>query len=315
MEPLKTVALEILRQHGHATKTLEYLGAGEQSVCYGAGDLAILLDQGHALQGTNDYRLQRRLTACAVKAGVKTPQILAVGDHPQPYALMQRAFGIKAGELANGSEDVASWFGSMGEEIRKVNRIPTDGFGPFILAADGQYRGQYATWDEYLNDQLAKYLGCDEMRGEERRVQALFLAQEIISERELDKIAAKLDEAKAWQVYSVLTHYDNRLDNLMVNGKNVMLLDWGLAYAGIGIRQELIKLFEVAPTSLADPNVAAFLRGYGLVLEQWEEVLEGAKLMLILDGLSMSYGWADDPGRIEGIRAWLRTIKNICDEW
>lgn len=314
MDPLKAVAQEILRGHGHATATLEYLGAGEQSVCYGSGDLAILLDQGHVQQGTNDYRLQRWMTARAAQAGVKTPQILAVGDHPQPYALMQRAFGFKA-EFAAGSAIVTEWFGSMGVEIGKINRIFTEGFGPFVPAADGEYRGQHATWSAYLDDQLAKYLGCDEMSDEERRVQGLFLAQEIIGARELDKIAAKLNEAKGWQVDSVLTHYDNRLDNLIVNGEAVMLLDWGLAYAGIGIRQELIKMFEIAPTSLADPYVAAFLRGYGLALEQWDEVLEGAKLMLILDGLSMSYGWADDPDRIGGIRGWLRTIKNICDEW
>jgi hypothetical protein len=64
-----------------------------------------------------------------------------------------------------------------------------------------------------------------------------------------------------------------------------------------------------------DPRVATFLQGYGLDLAQVDEVMEGAKLMLILDGLIMSYGWASDPGRVEGIRAWLETIKGICDEW
>ena len=37
--------------------------------------------------------------------------------------------------------------------------------------------------------------------------------------------------------------------------------------------------------------------------------------MLVLDGLAMSYGWADDLDRLEGIRAWLRTVKRICDSW
>jgi hypothetical protein len=96
---------------------------------------------------------------------------------------------------------------------------------------------------------------------------------------------------------------------------SLSLLDWGLAFAGIGIRQELIKLFEVAPTSADDPRVAAFLRGYGLLDSEGREGVEGGKLMLLLDGIAMCYGWADNPDRLDGIRNWLCTVKRIADVW
>jgi hypothetical protein len=131
----------------------------------------------------------------------------------------------------------------------------------------------------------------------------------------MDKIAGQLHAAKGWPVESVLVHYDNRLDNLVVDGAQISLLDWGLAFTGIGVAQELIKLFETAPLSMENPRVAAFLHGYGLAEDACINAIERGKLMLILDGLAMSYGWAGDLDRIGGIRAWLHTIKQICDEW
>jgi hypothetical protein len=315
VDETRRIAQTILKRCRLAVEPIEYLGAGAQSICYGVGKVAILIAQGQVYEEGNDYPLQKWLTTEAVRAGVRTPQILEVGEQPRPYALMQRAFGAKASTLACAAEKAPEWFGTLGQEIRKVNRIRTEGFGPFVLTANGQYRGQHAAWSDYLDHHIETYLFGDESCKEGQNVRALFLAQGIISPRELTKIVAKVEAAKGWPVESVLTHYDNRLDNLIVDGETVTVLDWGLAFAGIGIRQELIKLFEIAPTSLADPHVAAFLRGYGLTRDQAEEAVEKAKLMLILDGLVMSYGWANDPDWLGGIRAWLQTIKGLCDEW
>lgn len=66
---------------------------------------------------------------------------------------------------------------------------------------------------------------------------------------------------------------------------------------------------------MTSPRVAAFLRGYGLSDAKCANAIEGAKLMLVLDGIAMSYGWVDDPGRLAGIRAWLHTVKRICSAW
>ncbi len=66
---------------------------------------------------------------------------------------------------------------------------------------------------------------------------------------------------------------------------------------------------------MASPRVAAFLHHYGLSDSECLEAIEGGKLMPVLDGLAMSRGWAGQPDRLDGIRAWLRTVKNICTEW
>jgi len=311
----QAIAQEILLRHGESGEGLRHLGAGEQSVCYGTRTRAILLSRARDRHGANAYAVQRWLTARALSGGVRTPPILAVGARPRRYALMERAHGVKVGIRAGTPGEVADWFRRMGREVRKVNSIPTEGFGAFVSCAQGCYRGQHATWSEYVDVQMARYLFRGTLHPEQRRVREILLGQGIIGWAEMEKIAAQLQTAKGWPVQSVLVHYDNRLDNLLVDGERVTLLDWGLAVAGVGIEQELIKLFEVASTSIDDPLLAAFLEGYGLPGAARATVIAGGKLMLVLDGLAMSYGWADEPGRMEGIRAWLRTIKGICDGW
>ena len=115
----------------------------------------------------------------------------------------------------------------------------------------------------------------------------------------------------------MLTHYDNRLANLIVDGADVTLVDWGLAYAGIGLPQELIKVTEAPPVSHGTSPMSAFLEGYGLAESEHAEAIRRGTLMLVLDGLAMSYSWASAhaPAYLRGIRRWLSSIKRICDSW
>ncbi|HYN87680.1 MAG TPA: phosphotransferase, partial [Ardenticatenaceae bacterium] len=162
---------------------------------------------------------------------------------------------------------------------------------------------------------IAKYLFMGPLSQEERAVRDLFLSQGIISSVELEKIATQLDAAKNWGTQSVLVHYDNRLANLIVDGGEVTLVDWGLAYAGIGLPQELIKVTEAPPASPEHAPLSAFLQGYGLAEEEWTQASERGTLMLVLDGLAMSYSWAGNPAYLGGIRGWLQSIKRICRRW
>jgi hypothetical protein len=325
-------AADVLSRHCYATTNVGLIGAGQQSVCYGTGEVAVLLSRagagepvtgitvrnflgGGAAVSGNSYAVLQWLTTRAVGAGVRTPNIIAVGEHPRPYALMQRAPGTLASAHPYVEENTATWFGRLGEEIRKVNHVQTSGFGMFVPDGSGGYRGRFPSWADYLNCWLGVHLCVGQSRVEDQKVLDLLLAQRIVTEADLAAVAEKVLEAQEWPVRSVLTHYDNRLDNLVVDRDGITLLDWGLSLAGIGIAQELIKVFEVAPVSMKDPRVAAFLHGYGLSEPECLEAIEGGKLMLVLDGLAMSYGWADQPDLLHGIRAWLHTVKRICGTW
>ncbi|HZC26721.1 MAG TPA: phosphotransferase [Actinopolymorphaceae bacterium] len=325
-------AKEILAGHGYETSHLGFVGAGAQSVCYGTRDVAVLLSRadvdgyvadltGHVVPDRDDapvcnsYAVLQWLTTRAVEAGVRTPRILAIGDVPRPYALMQRAYGTPAADHPRSPEHAVAWFAQLGAQIRTTNLVETTGFGMFVPDGSGGYRGRFATWTDYLDRWLGVHLCRGQSRPEDRKVLDLLLSQGIVTERDFETLESKVREAQEWPVRSALTHYDNRLDNLVVDAGQITVLDWGLSLAGIGTRQELIKLFETGLMSMENPRVAAFLHGYGLSEPACVEAIEGAKLMLVLDGVAMSYGWAERPERLGGVEAWLRTVKRICGTW
>lgn len=324
-------ARDVLARHSYPAAELEFVGAGEQSACYGAGDVAVLLSHadgatqpdltGHVIPcgdetiWRNDYRALQWITDRASGAGVRTPRILATGDDPRPYAVIERAHGTPAPAHPGAGDRAVAWFWQLGEQVRKTNLVTTTGFGMFTTDRSGAYAGRYPTWPEFGDHWLRVYLCAGRFRSEDARVLDLLLRQRIVTERDLAAVESRVREAQSWPVSSVLTHYDNRLDNLVVDGDTVTVLDWGLSCAGIGIPQEMVKLFESGTMSMSNPRVAAFLHGYGLSDGECQEAIEGGKLMLVLDGLAMSHGWADQPGRHDAVRAWLRTVKRISSTW
>ena len=119
-------AEDVLARHGYATTDLEYIGAGAQSACYATREIAILFSRtdigeqvpdltGHVLPGSvelitcNTYPVLQWLTGQAVRTGVRTPKILAVGQRPRPYALIERANGILASGHPRLSEEAPAW--------------------------------------------------------------------------------------------------------------------------------------------------------------------------------------------------------------
>ena len=318
---LQPIALEILKRYSNSTEQVEYVGEGAQSVCFGAGQLALLISQEEPIEdvrSVNSYPLQQWMAMLAVAAKVKTAEILDVGDDPLPFAVMHRARGLAADRYNRATKtDTANWFRRMGTEVRKINSIPVKGFGVVMPSGNGDYSGEHATWSAYLDACIAKYLFHAPLSMEEQAVRDLFFAQGILSENELDKIESQLNAAKSWGIEPVLIHYDNRLANLIVDDQEITLVDWGLAYAGIGLPQELIKVTE-APDASAEPTpMHAFLEGYGLAEKDWPEAIERGMLMLLLDGFAMSYAWAKDDvaANLVGIRNWLTSIKRISDNW
>lgn len=325
------IGRHVLTRHGYPADHLEFLGSGEQSACYGVGEVAVLLGlrdpsarpdllghvicQGDGTVARNDYPALQWITNRAADGGVRTPRILLVGDDPQPYALIERARGTSATDVPDLARDETSWFKQLGAQVRTTNEIETAGFGMFTTDSSGATVGCYPTWPEFLHDWLQVYLCVGDARPQDARVLDLLLSQDIVTERDLGTVAAKVRDATSWMVSSVLTHYDNRVANLVISDAAVTLLDWDLSCAGIGIYQELIKLFQTGPASMANPRVAAFLHGYGLSDAEARDAIDGGNVMLVMDGLAMSHGWADQTHRQGAVRGWLQTVKMISGTW
>lgn len=325
-------ARDILTRHGYCARNLEFLGSGEQSACYGSGAVAVLLDLddgttppdlvGHVVWTgaetivRNDYTTIHKIIDLAADGGVRTPRILAVGYDPRPYAVIERAHGTLATEHPElAAQQEVSWFEQLGAQACRTNQVETKGFGMFVPDGSDSIAGCYPTWPDFLSAWMRVYLCAGDAGPDDARLLDFLLSQHVVTERDLATVAARVQGAASWSVDSVLTHYDNRLDNLVINDGAVTMLDWDLSCAGIGLPQEMTKLFESGPASMDNPRVAAFLHGYGLSDAEAEGAIDRGKLMLVMDGLAMSHGWADQPQRLGAVRGWLQTVRNISSSW
>lgn len=330
-DPLIEDARDVLIRHGYPAGRVDFLGSGEQSACYGVGEIAVLLRRsagpnppdllGHVVwRGEetitrNDYPTLQKIINRAADGGVRTPRILAVGDDPRPYALIERAHGTPATDHPDLEDQDVGWFEQLGAEVRTTNQIATAGFGMFTTDGSGSIVGCHPSWVEFLTDWLQVYLCVGDSRPEDARVLDFLLSQHIVTEHDLATVATTVQGAASWTVDSVLTHYDNRVNNLVITNDTVTVLDWDLSCAGIGLPQEMIKLFESGPASMDNPRVAAFLHGYGLSDAEAQKAIDSGRLMLVMDGLAMAHGWADQPQRRGAVRGWLQTIKSISSTW
>ncbi|HLY64932.1 MAG TPA: phosphotransferase [Chloroflexota bacterium] len=317
---LAEIAVCLLGRHDQSIGAAELLGRGEQSVCYGAGDFAVLLQHSAEpvpdVRQSNSYPVQQWMSWLAGQAAVHTVEFIASGDDPLPYAVMRRIHGRTAAEIEQSADaQRAAWLHAMAAEVRKINSVRVEGFGEVVATAEG-YRGRYNSWAAYLDACIAKYLLQGPLSHDDVAVRDALLGQGIVSTAHLERIAAQLETAKGWGTEPVLVHYDNRLANLVVEGNRIALVDWGLSYAGIGLPQELVKVTEAPDAPPPYLPMHAFLEGYGVPEGDWPVAIERGTLMLVLDGLMMTHSWAsaDTESYLGGIRGWLTSIRRICDE-
>lgn len=161
-------AENVLSRHGYETTPLGLIGAGEQSVCYGTEEVAVLL--GRPGSTIDRYAVLQWLTNKAADAGVRTPRIVAVGEQPGPYAVMRRAHGTVASAHPDVAWKAPSWFGQLGKEVRKTHLVETTGFGTFVSDGSSGYRGRFASWSDYLDAWLGVHLCVGESRPEDEKV-------------------------------------------------------------------------------------------------------------------------------------------------
>ena len=103
-----------------------------------------------------------------------------------------------------------------------------------------------------------------------------------------------------------------RADNLVVDSSGITMLDWGLL-AGIGISQELIKLFETKPTSMESRGWRLSSMATGFYTPSARRPSKEADARARRPGHVVRMGRRSGPARRH--QAWLRTVKRICDSW
>ena len=212
------------------------------------------------------FRKEWWVTQQARKAGVPSPEVLAVGNDigPEPYMISRRVTGIEATYHAKRPRIIHE----MGRYAAIINSINTKGFGSNFDWND--HAPKIPTWDEYLDQefQLPQRL-------------EFFAMHQILSETKLNNLSRIIDETRSGDISPSLNHSDLRLKNLIVDddGAITAIIDWDECLSTVAPQWEL----SIALHDLGIDEKQAFIEGYGLRPEQLEQMMPLIKVFNILN--------------------------------
>ena len=214
----------------------------------------------------NAFKKELWTSQKARAAGVPTPEVLAVGNDAvsEPYMITRRVTGTEATHHPTRLRIVQE----MGEYAAIINSIPTSGFG---INFDWTIADQnYTTWESYLENEF----------GLDARLR-LFSTNKLFTDVQLKELVDIITGPRATQHKTALNHGDLRLKNVIVDegGDIAAIVDWEDCLSTIAPEWEL----SVALHDLTIDEKHAFIEGYGLRVEQVEEMAPLIKAFNILN--------------------------------
>lgn len=200
------------------------------------------------------------------KAGVPSPEVLAVGDDAglEPYMITRRVTGAEATHHPKRERIVHE----MGRYANIINSIQTNGFGTNFDWNDDAPKIQ--TWSEYLDQEYRIAMRLE-----------FFATHKILPEAELDKLASIIDETRTEDLRPSLNHTDLRLKNVIVDddGEITSIIDWEECMSTVAPSWEL----SIALHDLSIDEKHTFIDGYGLKPEHIEQMAPLIKTFNILN--------------------------------
>lgn len=215
----------------------------------------------------NHFIKEQWCQMAAHKAGLPTAEILEVGCSiiPQPYMIVRHVVG----QAASSHPDRLDILRQMGELARRVNAIPTHGYGATFDWSNNQL-SLNSSWHDYLESEF-RY---------KERVEFL-VGRKLITDRQAKRLTDVMSQAAKLKPRPRLCHGDVRLKNVIVDkrGKIAALLDWEKATSNIAPQWEL----AIALHDLGIDEMQAFTLGYGLTARSLSEMAPLIKTFNILN--------------------------------
>lgn len=200
------------------------------------------------------------------KAGVPSPEILAVGDDagPEPYMITRQVSGAEATHHPRRLRIIHE----MGRFAAIINSIQTYGFGTNFDWNDAAPKIQ--TWSDYLDQE---YQIQDRLE--------FFATHQMLAQNELNELARIIDETRTADIKPALNHTDLRLKNVIVDddGHITAIIDWEECMSAVAPQWEL----SIALHDLSIDEKHEFINGYGLTPDKLEQIAPLIKAFNILN--------------------------------
>ena len=210
---------------------------------------------------------ERWVTEAVRKAGVPSPEVLAVGNDigDEPYMITRRVTGIEASHHPKRHRIIHE----MGRFASMINAIHTTSFGTNFDWTDNGVK--HRTWAEYLKE---------EFHIDERL--EFFEKHRLLPKAVFETLIGTIDASRNTRIKSSLNHGDLRLKNVIVDGDEgeiAAIVDWEECISTIAPQWEL----SIALHDLSIDEKQLFIEGYGLKNRHVEEMAPLIKAFNIIN--------------------------------
>lgn len=159
--------------------------------------------------------------------GIPVPKVLAYQEAPKsiglPTMIMSSAFGKSISESNLSLEQKDIIYEKVGNLLRKINEVKTEGFGP-VKVVENKFVGKFESWKKY-----------DESRGEHRKkVFDFAVEQNYITGEDIEKVKKIYDEIDSIKIEQPsLLHNDIHRGHVFVEGTDLSgVIDLGALMSG-----------------------------------------------------------------------------------
>lgn len=253
------MARKVVQHHfGKSGKHVEFKPAGKTNYVFdvSVGSKNYIVRISDQRTKLNDFIKEQWVAQKVSEKGVPVPEILEVGNEiiPLPYMLQEKINGREATDHPSRGEILKE----LGRYAKLIHSVPTNGFGHSFDWSKNKL-SKKRTWSEFLK----KEIGVDERL-------AFLKAQNILSKKKIERLAALLRKICSWKIAPSLNHCDLRLKNVIVNkaGQIKAIIDWENCSSNIAPYWD----FSIALHDLSIDNKQKFLEGYGLDFKEFDRM-------------------------------------------
>lgn len=227
----------------------------------------------------------------ALKRDIPSPRLVRVGiKNNTAYMILSYVTGNNGKEIVKDKEKIWQIIGTY---AKKINQISTIGFSENMIAP-----GNFSdTWERYLSYNIDSLCQSDRL-----------LSLGTIDGKQSTLLKTRFLELKEKRFNFGLIHGDLSLENVIVEGDKVTLIDWGVAESTVVPHLEIIDLLQ-NQISDKDPFFASFLRGYGMSKEEYNSIKPEIETLTLLQAVD-KFRWAIDrnPDQIENFSQRVKLL-------
>lgn len=230
----------------------------------------------------------------ASNKGITSPILIEMGlKEDMAFMVLNFVPGLNGKAIIENKELV---WKTIGYYAKQIHSIKTTRFGERMVAP-GEFDD---SWARFLDYNISSLSPGDKLR-----------KLGVLTREQSEEIKKMFISLQSKRFNFGVIHGDLSLENVIVEGDTVTLIDWGVAQSTIIPHIEIVDLLQNV-LSDTDPAFESFLKGYGMPRAEYESMKVDIETLTLLQAID-KLRWAIDrkPDKIEKISERVKLLVQV----